>query len=98
MMKVTTMKAAAVTTILLLAALVSLLFIFVIGGGDGERKLGSIPLPGIKLASAAQANVLAQALALDTSTVGMMAHLDLDIDGLNPLGLAAGAGSQPGVF
>ena len=96
MPKVTTFKAVTLTTIILVAVLVSLLFVFVIGGGDGGRKLGSIPLPGIKLASAAQANVLAQTLALDTSTAGMMAHLDLDIDGLNPLGLSSGEGTSPG--
>ncbi len=97
MMKVTTVKAAALTTILLLAALVSILFIFVIGGGDGDRKLGSIPLPGIKLASAAQAEALALVVpVLNIETVGILTHLDLDIDGANPFSLQPGSGDSAG--
>ena len=97
MMKVTTIKVATITTIILVAVLVSLLFVFVFGGEDGGKKLGSIPLPGIKLASAAQADALALAApSLDTDTIGLLSHLDLDIDGTNPFGLQPGTGANPG--
>ena len=97
MMKVTTVKAATLTTIILVAVLVSLLFVFVLGGEDGGKKLGSIPLPGIKLASAAQADALALAApSLDTTRIGLLVHLDLDIDGANPFGLQPGTGANAG--
>ncbi len=92
MTKSMTMKVVT-GAIILAAALISLLFVFVVGGEPGTSKReSSLPMPGIKLASAAQANVMAQTLALDTSTVGIIAHLDLDIDGANPLGLTPGTG------
>ena len=90
MTRVTPMRLITVG-IVLLAALVSLLFVFVVGGVPGGGNSVSAA-PGIKLASAAQANVLAQTLALDTSTIGIIAHLDLDIGGANPLGLTPGTG------
>ena len=97
MTKATVIKLGALIILILATALVSLIFVFVVGGGSGDDQGGSsLSLPSIKLASTAQANVLAQTLALDTSTAGMMAHLDLDIDGLNPLGLSSGSGTSPG--
>ena len=55
MTKVTAIKTTAVTVLLLAAAFVSLLFVFVIGGEEGGKKIGSLPVPGISMGLTAEA-------------------------------------------
>ena len=91
---VTTTRMAAVG-IILVAALLSLLLVFTLRGGSHD-KFGSF-FPGITLATEAEAAALAQAVpALNTEKVGLLAHLDLDIDGANPFQLQPGTGDNPG--
>ena len=61
MTKVTAIKTTAVTVLLLAAAFVSLLFVFVIGGEEGGKKIGSLPLPGISMGLTAEAMASLQA-------------------------------------
>ena len=62
MARVTTIRVGAMTILILVAALISLLFVFVIGGEDGGKKLGSLPLPGISLGLTAEARASLQAI------------------------------------
>jgi len=80
--------------IILVAALLRLLLVFTLRG-DSNDKLGSF-FPGITLATEAEAEAaaLAQAVpALNTEKVGLLTHLDLDIDGANPFQLQPGTGT-----
>lgn len=82
MTRVTTTRMATVG-IILVAALLSLLLVFTLRGGSDD-KLGSF-FPGITLATEAEAAALAAAVpALNTEKVGLLTHLDLDIDGPTP--------------
>ena len=91
MTRVTSMRTVTVG-IILVAALLSLLLVFTLRGGSND-KLGSF-LPGITLATEAEAAALAQAVpALNTEKVGLLTHLDLDIDGANPFQLQPGTGT-----
>ena len=94
MTRVTRMRTVTVG-IILVAALLSLLLVFTLRGGSTDN-LGSF-FPGITLATEAEAAALAQAVpALNTEKVGMLAYLDLDIDGDNPFGLQPGVGDTAG--
>ena len=94
MTRITTTRMATVG-IILVAALLSLLLVFTLRGGSDD-KLGSF-FPGITLATEAEAAAMAAAVpALNTEKVGLLTHLDLDIDGANPFKLQPGTGDNPG--
>ena len=86
MTRVTAIKATAVTVLLLAAALVSLLFVFVIGGEEGGKKIGSLPLPGLSLGLTAEARAaLLGNAAFPETEAGFAAILsmppeDMDVD------------------
>ena len=62
MTNATTIKVGAVTILILVAALISLLFVFVVGGEAGGKKIGSVPLPGLSLGLTAEARASLQAI------------------------------------
>ena len=79
MTKSMTMKVVT-GAIILAAALISLLFVFVVGGEPGTSKReSSLPMPGIKLASAAQAKPL-----LSRSRTGLGAVPDCPLAATHP--------------